>query len=91
MGDGPVVMETWEVAFAEEESVVFTLKENYDSAPIVLLTSYGSGDDSDLNVYISKIEIGGVAYPGSKKCSVTIATSTRWTGTVLLQAIKAGQ
>ena len=90
MGDGPLIMETWEVSFTEEESVSFTLKEDYNSAPVVSLTPYGDGDDSDLNIYITKVEIGGVAYPGSKKCTVTLSASTRWTGKVLLQAVKAG-
>lgn len=90
MGDSELVIETREVSFTEEEEVIVTLKENYSSLPTILLTPYGDSDDSDLNVYISKVELGGPAAPGSKKCSITIAVSTRWTGKVLLQAVQAG-
>ena len=90
MGDGPLIIEPWEVKFVDEESVTFTLKENYDSTPVITATPLGDSNDSDLNIYLTKIEIGGIAAPGSKKASVTIAASTKWTGTVLIQSVKAG-
>jgi len=89
MGDSELVIETHEVTFTNQDSVQFVLKENYSSAPIVTLTPMGHDEDSDINVYVTSIVIGGTP-PGGKKCTVTISTSTPYTGTVMLQAISAG-
>ena len=90
MGDDALVIETHEVPFTDTTKVIFVLKENYSGVPSIFLTPYSDSDDSDLNIWVSKVEIGGTTPPGSRKCAVTIETSTKWTGTVLLQSVKAG-
>ena len=90
MGDSELAIETHEIPFNDEETVTFNLRENYSSAPTILVTPYGDSDDADLNIYVTSVVIGGIAAPGSKKASVTLAASTKWTGKVLVQAVHAG-
>jgi len=88
MGDAELVIEAHEVTFTATDEVAFQLKENYTSSPNVTCTPMGE-QHSDVNIFIAKVEIGGVP-PGGLKAVVTIRTSTTWTGTVFLQAVKAG-
>jgi len=88
MGDAELVIEAHEVSFAGVDEVAFQLKENYTSTPNVTCTPVGELH-ADINVFIAKVEVGGVP-PGGRKAVVTIRTSAVWTGTVFLQAIKAG-
>jgi len=90
IGDDALVIETHEVKFTDTTKVLFHLKENYNGVPTVLVTPYSDSFDSDINVWVSKVEIGGTVPPGSKKCTITLECSAKWTGTVFIQSIKAG-
>jgi len=91
IGDDELVIETHEVNFTDTVGpVLVQLKENYSGAPAVFITPYSDSFDSDINIWVSKVEIGGTVPPGSKKCTVTLECSAKWTGTVLVQSIKAG-
>jgi hypothetical protein len=92
MGDAELVIETHEVTFTKTSEVIFHLKEQYRSAPSITATAFGSGtgeDSADVNIWIAKVEVGGVP-PGGRRVAVTIRASVEWTGKVLVQAIKAG-
>ena len=88
MGDAELVIEAHEVTFTAVDEVTFQLKENYSSTPNVTVTPVGE-HHADINVFIAKVEVGGVP-PGGRKAVVTIRTSATWTGKVFLQAVKAG-
>jgi len=88
MGDAEMVIEAHEVTFTNTDEVAFQLKENYTSAPNVTCTPVGE-HHSDINIFIAKVEVGGVP-PGGRKAIITIRASATWTGTVFLQAVKAG-
>jgi len=81
------LLETVDVAFANQTEKAIVLTEKYSGLPTVIATSRPStaeAGEANINVYVKSIEIE------NKNVTITLATSAAFTGVVAIQSIYIG-